>query len=211
MRTQCRNNLLWRNRQESKQKLSQWVLHLLKQISKLPPQMTLFWGSTGPASGTSRENLTSTTDRRCWFCPQHRWAQGFPKLSLSQNSAPISIEEPILRHLPHSPISTCVFTFQTGCGLSRAEIKAYSSFKLNRGLMSCLMNNWRGIESVSHLVIQLFATPWTLAHQAPLSMGILQARILEWVDVSSSRGSFIAQQKLRSEKLKVKSWKLWNT
>ena len=28
--------------------------------------------------------------------------------------------------------------------------------------------------------VQLFATPWTLAHQAPLSMGILQARILKW-------------------------------
>ena len=27
----------------------------------------------------------------------------------------------------------------------------------------------------------LFATPWTAACQAPLSMGILQARILEWV------------------------------
>ena len=34
-----------------------------------------------------------------------------------------------------------------------------------------------------------FATPWTVAHQAPLSMGILQARILEWVAISSSRGS----------------------
>ena len=34
----------------------------------------------------------------------------------------------------------------------------------------------------------LFATPWTLAHQAPLSMGILQARILEWVAMPSSRG-----------------------
>ena len=33
---------------------------------------------------------------------------------------------------------------------------------------------------------QLFATPWTVAHQAPLSMGILQARILEWVAISFS-------------------------
>ena len=33
------------------------------------------------------------------------------------------------------------------------------------------------------------ATPRTVAHQAPLTMGILQARILEWVAVSSSRGS----------------------
>ena len=31
--------------------------------------------------------------------------------------------------------------------------------------------------------------PWTAAHQAPLSMGILQARILEWVAIPSSRGS----------------------
>ena len=30
-------------------------------------------------------------------------------------------------------------------------------------------------------VISDFATPWPAACQAPLSMGILQARILEWV------------------------------
>ena len=30
------------------------------------------------------------------------------------------------------------------------------------------------------------ATPWTVACQAPLSMGILQARILEWVAISFS-------------------------
>ena len=38
--------------------------------------------------------------------------------------------------------------------------------------------------------VRLLATPWTVAHQAPLSMGILQARILEWVAMPSSRGSF---------------------
>ena len=31
--------------------------------------------------------------------------------------------------------------------------------------------------------------PWTVAHQAPLSMGILQARLLKWVVMPSSRGS----------------------
>ena len=31
--------------------------------------------------------------------------------------------------------------------------------------------------------------PWTVAHQSPLSMGILQARILAWVAMPSSRGS----------------------
>ena len=37
--------------------------------------------------------------------------------------------------------------------------------------------------------VQLFVTPWTVARQAPLSMRILQARILEWVAMPSSRGS----------------------
>ena len=33
-------------------------------------------------------------------------------------------------------------------------------------------------------------TPWTIAHQIPLTMRwILQARILEWVTISFSRGS----------------------
>ena len=39
------------------------------------------------------------------------------------------------------------------------------------------------------LCVQFFVTPWGVAYQAPLSMGILQARILEWVTMPSSRGS----------------------
>ena len=35
--------------------------------------------------------------------------------------------------------------------------------------------------------VQLFPTPWTVAYQAPLSMGILQASILEWVAIPPSR------------------------
>ena len=35
----------------------------------------------------------------------------------------------------------------------------------------------------------LFETPWAVARQTPLSMGILQARIVEWVAMPSSRGS----------------------
>ena len=37
--------------------------------------------------------------------------------------------------------------------------------------------------------VWLCVTPWTVASQAPLSTGILQARILEWVTISSSRKS----------------------
>ena len=37
--------------------------------------------------------------------------------------------------------------------------------------------------------VQLFATLWTIAHQAPLSRGILQARMWGWVAIPLSRGS----------------------
>ena len=37
--------------------------------------------------------------------------------------------------------------------------------------------------------VRLFATPWTVARWVPPSMGIFQARILEWVAISFSRGS----------------------
>ena len=42
--------------------------------------------------------------------------------------------------------------------------------------------------SLSH--VQLFVTPWTVACQALQFTGILQARILEWVAMPSSGGSF---------------------
>ena len=42
-----------------------------------------------------------------------------------------------------------------------------------------------------YLVTQLClsVTSWTVVRHAPLSMGILQARILEWVAMLSSEGS----------------------
>ena len=37
--------------------------------------------------------------------------------------------------------------------------------------------------------VQLFAVPWTVARQTPLSMRLLQARILEWITILFSGGS----------------------
>ena len=37
--------------------------------------------------------------------------------------------------------------------------------------------------------VWLFVTPWTVAHQASLSMGFLQTRILQWVAIPFTRGS----------------------
>ena len=53
--------------------------------------------------------------------------------------------------------------------------------------------------------VQLFATLWTTARQAPLSMGILQARILEWVAMPSSMGSSQPGMEPRSPALQADS------
>ena len=40
---------------------------------------------------------------------------------------------------------------------------------------------------LSHSVVSDSVTPWSVAYQAPLSVGTLQARTLEWVAMPSSR------------------------
>ena len=52
--------------------------------------------------------------------------------------------------------------------------------------------------------VPLFVTPWTAVHQA-LSMGILQARMMEWVAMPSSRRSSRPRTEARSPALKAGS------
>ena len=60
------------------------------------------------------------------------------------------------------------------------------------------MNIWEHVKvpsplccaGLSHSVMSnSLRPPWTVAYQASLSMGILQARILDWVAMPSSKGS----------------------
>ena len=46
---------------------------------------------------------------------------------------------------------------------------------------------WSEVKSLSH--VRLSAIPWTVAYWAPPSMGFFQARILEWIAISFSRGT----------------------
>ena len=62
-------------------------------------------------------------------------------------------------------------------------------------LLSCNIIHVRFKQAILYNVLShcsyvwLFVTLWTIAYQAPRSMGILQTRILEWVAMPSSRGS----------------------
>ena len=59
--------------------------------------------------------------------------------------------------------------------------------------------------------VHLFSTPWTVALQAPLSMVILQARILEWVAMASSRGSSQARDQTQASHVAGKFFTDWAT
>ena len=53
-----------------------------------------------------------------------------------------------------------------------------------------LLNAWKWKVKVKSLgCVQLLATPWTAAYQAPPSMGFFQARVLEWGAIAFSTGN----------------------
>ena len=58
---------------------------------------------------------------------------------------------------------------------------------------------------------QLFVTPWTVACQAPLSMGVLQARILGWVAMPSSRGSSQPRNQTQVPRISGGFFTVWAT
>ena len=63
-------------------------------------------------------------------------------------------------------------------------------------------------------VIQLRPTlsnPWTIACQTPLSLGILEARILEWVVMPSSRASSRLRVQTQSFALQADALLFWAT
>ena len=68
-----------------------------------------------------------------------------------------------------------------------ATVTGWSSL-ITVGILDCRYTGSCLVLMLGH--VWLFVNLWTVAHQAPLSMGYFQARIMEWVAMSSSRGSF---------------------
>ena len=65
-------------------------------------------------------------------------------------------------------------------------MKVWESERLIYGMNEVVLH----VCVLSLLVVFDSATPWTVACQVPLSMGILQARIQEWVATPPSREFF---------------------
>ena len=83
--------------------------------------------------------------------------------------------------------------FPPGWAISkRAAWGHWCTARIKVGEFECshvLLNLYHSACAQSLRHVQLFATPWTIACQAPLSTGVFQATILEWVAISSTRGS----------------------
>ena len=63
----------------------------------------------------------------------------------------------------------------------------------------------------SRSVMSDSANPWTVARQAPLSMGILQVRILESVAMPSSKGSSQPRDQIQASCIACRFFTIWTT
>ena len=68
---------------------------------------------------------------------------------------------------------------------------------------------WTKVKLFSRVL--LFATPWTIAHQASLSIGFSQARTLEWVAISFSRGASRPRDRTQVSRIASRRFNLWAT
>ena len=75
----------------------------------------------------------------------------------------------------------------------------------------CLPQHLEPCAALSRSVVSDSATPGTVAHQAPLSVGILQARILEWVEMPVSRGSSQSRDQTQVSHIAGGFFTIWAT
>ena len=82
-------------------------------------------------------------------------------------------------------------------------------FYYKLGVKSLVRKKQKKVKSLSRVC--LFVTQWTVAYQAPPSRGILQARILEWVGISFSRGSSGPRDRTLVSCIAGRRFTLWAT
>ena len=105
---------------------------------------------------------------------------------------------------------------------SPAFLMMCSAYRLNNRVMTdspVILFSQSWTNQLFHLLccalslscVQLYATPWTAARQAPLSMGILQTRIVEWVAMPSSRGSSQPRDQTQVSQIAGRFFTVWVT
>ena len=154
-----------------------WIPHHLPSLQSAHSQEVL------EASGRSFSSQTIIVLPAWWRCQGDLSIPGFSarggpckgKVTLGTNFQSLCLEEDTLwlpTHIAHSGSAGMP------CSDSQPTIALFENILV---LCTC-------VHLLSHG--QLFVTPWTVAHQAPLSMGF-SSIILECVAISYSRGIFL--------------------
>ena len=111
-------------------------------------------------------------------CPLLLLPSNLPSIRVFSNESALHIRWQSIRASAQKCIQNTKTKNDQG---SQEEQQQHNFFKLK--LPRCTLC----FQSLSHF--RFFVTQWTIAQQAPLSMGTPQARILEWVAMHFSRGS----------------------
>ena len=122
--------------------------------------------------------LVNPRDKGAWWAAVYGVAQSQTRLKrLSSSSA--SLQYTLsngMEQLTHCYSQTLGWSLRALFWVKEDSLKGYMLYD---SIIVC----------VSRSVMSSSATLWTVALQAPLSMGILQARLLEWVAIPFSSGS----------------------
>ena len=97
-------------------------------------------------------------------------------------------------HHVHTPVQdrpTRVLLCHLACGTSLPPFTTHTAvlLPLNASAFPASSSHAGSVRARVLSRVRLLVTPWAVARRAPLSTWILQARILEWVVTSFSRGS----------------------
>jgi len=110
----------------------------------------------------------------------HDWAT-FTHFHFKQSQGPL---------VPSEEVS--IIFWAMSCELSYRYWNPHQVKKLTTWRPDCSHDIKRKkVKLLSH--VRLFATPWTVAHQAPPSLEFFQARVLEWVSHSLLQGIFLTK------------------
>ena len=95
------------------------------------------------------------------------------------NSLPLALPgKPQVSHPTVLQILSIHHQLMTTSKRNQGDDNACINVNIGGGIRMCMLS-----------CVWLFATPWTGAHQPPLSMGFPMAKILEWIAISFSRVS----------------------
>ena len=154
-----------------------WHVALRSPCSEASP------GSPGKSQGKCGKHCSQLGPLTCpWMAPlQSLWGLRKKPRERLLRTGGVSLWPPLFIWHHDVSLPDTLSSFQASDSLSHV---CYDHVPFPSVSLACVADCL-----LSSCLVWLVAIPWTVAPQASLSMGILQARTLEWVAMPSSRGS----------------------